>query len=158
MEFKRKCFPDQTDHGAGLADDLHVVQPWGRRCNGEVSRSYLRGWLRCRRERLQQGQWHSCDPWGTWWGNVISSVWLTPKTAHFHFFGQRTSLATYSTEKKAIARLWDRQTLWDNMSKYEQIWANVRKTNNMSKYDSCMLLQKKLTCQKLESTSSASIS
>ena len=28
-----------------------------------------------------------------------------PKTAHFHFFGQMSSLATYSREKKAIARL-----------------------------------------------------
>ena len=32
----RDFFADQTDHGAGLADDLHVMQPWGRRCNGDV--------------------------------------------------------------------------------------------------------------------------
>ena len=32
----RDFFADQTDHGASLADDLHVMQPWGRRCNGDV--------------------------------------------------------------------------------------------------------------------------
>ena len=34
---KRKHFADQTDHGASLADDLHVVQAWGKRCNGDVN-------------------------------------------------------------------------------------------------------------------------
>ena len=29
----KMCFTDQPDHGAGLADDLHVVQPWGAKFN-----------------------------------------------------------------------------------------------------------------------------
>ena len=38
-------------------------------------------------------------------GKVISSVLFFSTNSHFHFFGQTTSLATYSTEKKAMARL-----------------------------------------------------
>ena len=38
-------------------------------------------------------------------GKVISSILFSPTNSHFHFFGQTTSRATYSTEKKAMARL-----------------------------------------------------
>ena len=57
MECKEKMFAtDQTDHGARLADDLHVVQPWGRRCNGEV-----RGGGRATREDDRDIEGNNCN-------------------------------------------------------------------------------------------------
>ena len=46
---KNMWYTDQSDHGAGLADDLHVVQPWGAMCDRDLNHHsmYQWGWSRC---------------------------------------------------------------------------------------------------------------